>query len=145
MYGCVYNIASYIAIISHLSIQKEETRRKTEMVSQVTRSSNSSELEIFPVDDQHLTSVKCQCQQFLKMLSDKGVSVETITKFIQVSAGYIQLWHCYISELLSSSIAVINDAEEVLAIGNTYRMLPAIIGQALMMLVCYTVDIALAT
>lgn len=115
------------------------------MVSQVTRPfmlSEDSELVMITFSSNsyysaHLVEeTKCQYQQFFKMLADKGVSVEAITKFIQLSAGCIPILHYYISELLSSIAVVINDAEKVLAIRNTHKMLPVLIGQALMMSVC---------
>ena len=119
------------------------------MVSQATGPfalSENSELVTFPpnscssaqhVEDKHTTSVKsCQYHQFYEMLAGKGVSTETVMKFIQMSAGCIPLLFCCISKVLSSIIVVTDDAKKVLTIGNTYSMLPVLIEQALVMLVC---------
>lgn len=116
------------------------------MVSQATGSfslSENPELDTFPpnsccpvqhVEDKHTSS--CQCHQFYEILAGKGVSTETVMKFIQMSAGCIPLLFCCISKVLSSIIVVTDDAKKVLTIGNTYSMLPVLIEEALVMLVC---------
>ena len=129
-----------------MPIQEEITGKQIAMVSQATKPfalSENSELVTFPpssaqhVEDKHTTSVKsCQYHQFFEILAGKGVSTETVMKFIQMSAGCIPLLFCCISEVLTSVIVVIDDAEKVLTIGKTYSMLPVLIEQALMMLVC---------
>lgn len=107
--------------------------------------SENSELVIFSyhpyysthlVIYQHMVLDESQYQQFSRMLAGKGISIRTIMKFIEMSVGYIPLWHYYISEFLFSIVFAINNAEKILAIGNIYNTLPAIIGQALMMSVC---------
>ena len=132
-----------------MPIQEEITGKQIAMVSQATKPfvlSENSELVTFPpnscssaqhVEDKHTTSVKsCQYHQFYEMLAGKGISIETVMKVIQMTAGCIPLLFCCISEALTSVIAVIDDAEKVLTIGKTYSMLPILIEQALMMLVC---------
>ena len=143
--GWLYNVSTI-----NLFIQEEITGKQIAMVSQTTGTfalSENSELVIFPpnsccpvqhVEDKHTTSVKScrQYHQFYEMLAGKVVSTETVMKFIQMSAGCIPLLFCCISKVLSSIIVVTDDAKKVLTIGNTYSMLPVLIEQALVMLVC---------
>ena len=88
------------------------------------------------VEDRRATSARlCQYHRFYNMLANQGVSPETMMKFIHTSAGCIPLLFYYISGLLSSIPDVTDDAEEVLRIGRFYTMLPALIEQAVRMLV----------
>ena len=107
------------------------------MVSQITRtistSSENPEL-VHHAEDQEMIS---QYQKFSEMLAAKGIAGETITKFIETSAGCVSLWHHCISEMLSSIVVVINNAEEVLTMANTNELLQTIIGQVLVMMVSY--------
>ena len=73
-----------------------------------------------------------QYQQFAKILAAKYVSVETILEFVDAIAA---TWKSHIAELLSSIFVVINNAEDVLAIGYICKWLPEIIQQALKLMV----------
>ena len=121
------------------------------MVSRITRtintSSENSELVTFTshsphsphhAEDQQMTPVSSQYQKFSEMLAAKGIARETIIKFIQTCAGCVLLWHYCISEMLSSIVVVVNNAEEVFKLTNTNELLPAVIGQVSVMMVSYS-------
>ena len=121
------------------------------MVSRITRtintSSENSELVTFTshsphsthhAEDQQMMSVSSRYQKFSEMLAAKGIARETITKFIQTSAGCVLLWHYWISEMLSSIAVVVNNAEEVFEMANTNELLQVIFGQVSVMMVSYS-------
>ena len=120
------------------------------MISQITRpintSSENSELVTFAsqsphstrhAEDQQMISVSSQYQQFSETLAAQGITGDIIMKFIQTSVGCILLWHYCISEMLSSIVVVVNNAEEVFKIANNNydELLQAMIGQVSVMLV----------
>ena len=83
-----------------------------------------------------MASIKSHFQQVSKILTAKGVSADTIVKLFQTIVGCIPLLQSCINEVFTSIVGVINDAEDVLAIGNIYKMLPSFIEQVSKMLVC---------
>ena len=137
----------YLTFHGQLASEEEGARERAEMVSDVygpARLPKKAELVTFSsclyhsedlVEDQDMTSMESQYQRFSKILTAKGVSVETIMQFVYTTVGYIPTWEWYIAELLSSIVVVINNAEDVLAIGNIYTWMPKIIQQALKLMV----------
>ena len=131
--------------LPQLPNQEERTSGRAESVLPVSRSfklPENSELVTFSScsahlgEDQHMTSVISHFQQVSKILTAKGISADTIVKLCQAIVGYIPLLQSCIIEVLTSIVGVINDAEDVLAIGNICRMLPLFIEQVSKMLVC---------
>ena len=132
---------------SVLAIQEEGARGTKEKVLQAPKRFSlpeKSELvtscshpyhTAYHVEDQHVTLT--QYQQFSEILAAKGVSEETIMKFIYTGARYVPILHYRISELLSPIVVVIDNAGRVFEMENIWKGLPAVIEQVLMMLVCY--------
>ena len=85
---------------------------------------------VYCVEDQHVSS-EYQC--FSKILAAKGVTIETIMRLIHTSATCVQY---HISELLYSISVIIDNAEQVFSAENVCRWLPAVVEQALIMMVC---------
>lgn len=83
-------------------------------------------------DNQCMIPVNSQCWQFFKMLATKGVTVQTLIKFLHTGVGCV---HYNISEVLSSIVVVTDNTEDVFRFENIYEMLSMIIGEALKMLV----------
>ena len=90
----------------------------------------------YHVEDQHVTSVETQYQQFSKTLATKGISVEAIMKFIHISAGHVPILYNCITDLLSPIVVVTDEAEQVFKTENICKCLPTVIELVLMMLVC---------
>ena len=142
------NSQEHLTHHGQLASEEEGARERAEMVLDVfgpARLPKKSALVTFSscsyysahlTEDQDMTSMESQYQRFSEILTAKGVSVETIMQFVYTTAGYIPTWESHIAELLSSIVVVINNAEEVLAIGNICKWLPEIIQQALKLMVC---------
>ena len=134
--------------LTQLAIEEEGVRERTEMVlkvsgpvglpkmSELVTFSSCSYYSTHLAEDQHMTSVESQYQRFSEILAAKGVSLETIIEFVYATVGNIPTWESHIAELLSSIVVVINNAEDVLAIGNICKCLPGIIQEALQLMVC---------
>ena len=76
-----------------------------------------------------------QYQQFSEMLRAKGVTAEAFMKFIQCSVECISTWNLCITELLSSIVFVINNAERVFEVENILQILQLTFGQVLVIMV----------
>ena len=84
-----------------------------------------------------MTSLESQIQRFSEILAAKGVSMDSIIKFIRTSAGCIPRWHYHISELLSSIVVVTDNALQVFEVENICKAFPTVIQLVLMMQVCF--------
>ena len=127
---------------------QSEKEEKQVMTSQITRPfplSENSELVTYnllnsthvtrTIEDHHMTSDESQYQQFSEMLRAKGVTAEALVKFIQCSVWFIQTWNLCITELLSSIIFAVNNAERIFEIENAFQMLQPSFGQVLIIMV----------
>ena len=142
------NSEEYLIHHGQPASEEEGTRERAEIVLDVFRParlpkksalvtfSSCSYYSAHLAEDQDMTSMNFQYQRFSEILTAKGVSVETIMQFVYTTAGYIPTWEFHIAELLSSIVVVINNAEDVLAIGNICKWLPEIIQEALKLMVC---------
>lgn len=85
------------------------------------------------VEDQHETS---EYQHFSKILAAKGIAVETIVELIHTSATCVPIFEYHITELLYLIDTIIENAGPVFLAENICKRLPAVVEQALIMMVC---------